>query len=361
MKRVLLILSVLIGLLFFGAVGAGMTMSDDDLTAILNSVPGAGSHSETVIEVKHSVTDGISHYIDDTLYSIKSSWRDLVSYSPSNRIPHVIIELEPVRTSKAKMPSPATEPKEKMATGPEPMKLMPKTPPASEPKMEKPPETAITKAEENLPKDMPDTTPESMPEEMKAPETTEEKENTEPQEMAKLAPPPPAPKPAPVPVQPEPEEETKAPDTVAPPKKPAPPPAPPAADDGTDDHKKGLALYKGIGVEKNFDSARKQFEIAAKKGHPAAQYNLGIMSYLGQGTEQDFLKASDWFRMAAEQEHALAQYNLGFLYFEGKGVEKDDLQAFMWIDRAATQGDEKAIKARDALAKSLPAEMFNKK
>lgn len=106
---------------------------------------------------------------------------------------------------------------------------------------------------------------------------------------------------------------------------------------------------------------KKWFEQAAKKGHAPAQYNLGIMAYLGQATGQDYLTASEWFRMAAEQEHRAAQYNLGFLYFEGKGVDKDDLLAFMWIDRSATLGYEKAIKARDALAKSLPEDVFKKK
>ena len=140
-----------------------------------------------------------------------------------------------------------------------------------------------------------------------------------------------------------------------------PPPPPPETGDGTKEHKRGLAYYKGDGVAKDFGIARKWFLKAAENNHASAQYNLGIMSYLGQGVDKSFTMAANWFRKAANQDHALAQYNLGFLYYEGKGLKKDNLQAFMWIDRAASQGDSKAKKALTTLEKVLPKDILKKK
>ncbi|NQW02007.1 MAG: sel1 repeat family protein [Rhodospirillales bacterium] len=141
-----------------------------------------------------------------------------------------------------------------------------------------------------------------------------------------------------------------------------PPPPTPKTDNGSEEHKKGLTYYKGIGgVAKNFKTAATWFRQSSAKGNAASQYNLGIMAYLGQGEPQSFEQAAKWFQQAANQDHALAQYNLGFLFYEGKGVEKDDLQAFMWIDRAARLGDEKAIKARDTLEKILPKDILKGK
>ena len=111
-------------------------------------------------------------------------------------------------------------------------------------------------------------------------------------------------------------------------------------------------------MPKDFRTAAEWFNKAAAKGHPGAQYNLGIMAYLGQGTKQDFAEAAKWFQRAGDQGHAASQYNLGFLFYEGKGVKKDDMQAYTWIDRAANQGHTKAKTARDALAKALPKEIF---
>ncbi len=360
MKRIIIVIAAVLGLVVCAVIGAGLIMSDDDLSAVLKSVPGAASHTETIVHAKHSAADGVSNFIEDTLYSAKTSWRELVSYNPTRRVPRVVIELEPVRASRMKPPMTAEpaahEPPPAPAAGP--IKLMPKAPVAAEPQSGDDTHNAATMTEstsgatsdsasEKMSKPMPEATPEATSELVQEP-TPDPKSA----EVAKLPP-------APEPVQPD---LPKAkPQPAAKKSSPAPPPASPETDNGAADHKKGLEYYKGIRVTKDYGAARKRFESAAKKGHPAAQYNLGIMSYLGQGTEQNYLKASDWFRMAAEQEHALAQYNLGFLYFEGKGVDKDDLLAFMWIDRAATLGDPKAIKARDALAKSLPEEIFKKK
>jgi len=334
MKRTLMLISAVMVLAIIGAAGAAFLMSDSDIEDALKSLPGTDSHSSRVVDAKHSVSSGVANWFDDQLYAITSTWRDVIGYSPGNRTPRVVIELEPIRDRVKKM-APTSKPG---MAAPEPtvaapVKLMPASPasPAPEPAPE------VTAAP----------TPEKM-------EPAKAEHSPEPEPAHK------APEPAPAP-EPEPAKKVEKVAAIAKKAEPAPPPAAPKSDNGAAAHKKGLAFYKGVGEEKNFKTAKTWFEKAAKKGHAAAQYNLGIMSYLGQGTEQDYLRASEWFRMAAEQEHALAQYNLGFLYYGGKGVEKDDLQAFMWIDRAAGLGDEKAIKARDTLAKILPKEIFKKK
>ena len=342
MKRVLYLVMAMIGLAILGAAGAAFVMSDRDLEDALKSVPGAGAHTDRVVDAKHSLSAGASNWLDDTLYSITSTWRDVVGFSPTNQTPRVVIELEPIRKPLKKRAEPMVreEPAPEQA-GAAPMKLTPAPPPMPAPEPEK------TEAPQ-------------------PPEPAHVPEPPKPQEMASTAEPanapdatPPAPAPAPEPVKQVKKVEKIA--AIAKKAEPTPPPPAPKSDGGGVAHKKGLAYYKGVGVTKDFKAAKKLFEEAAEKGHADAQYNLGIMSYLGQGTELDYSRAADWFRMAAEQDHALAQYNLGFLYYGGKGVAKDDLQAFMWIDRAAGLGDAKAIKARDTLAKILPKDIFKKK
>jgi len=366
MKRILLLFVAMIGLAFVGAAGAALVMPAPKLRHTLNSLPLVKDHADRIIGVKQAISTEISNWIDDARYSVASRWRDLVNYSPADQTPRVIIELEPVRQIAAKPSSveaaatPTDVPPEMRPTALTP----PPQPPAAAPAdTSDPAVTDHAAAAAGTPGVSPaepaaDTT-------MKTPDSTDHPDR-QAAPLAQMPPPANAPvgetatSPAPAPAT---TSAKKVVETATLPPKPesSPPPAAPVADNGVADHKKGLAYYQGAGVTKNFKTAKKWFEIAAAKGNAAAQYNLGIMSYLGQGTDQDYAAAAKWFRMAAEQDHALAQYNLGFLYYGGKGVEKDDLQAFMWIDRAAGLGDEKAIKARDSLAKILPKDIFKKK
>ena len=50
----------------------------------------------------------------------------------------------------------------------------------------------------------------------------------------------------------------------------------------------------------------------------------------------------------------MAQYNLGLMYFKGEGVPEDDVKAYAWMNLAAAQGDEDAVKVKDALKKRMP-------
>ena len=102
-----------------------------------------------------------------------------------------------------------------------------------------------------------------------------------------------------------------------------------------------LADYED-GVEAAFsgdyDTAFKEFTIAAEEGLSLAQYNLGILYFTGQGVEQDFDEAFEWTKRAAEQGHLNAQFNLGSLYLEGQGTQVSVLEGVNWFTQAAKNG-----------------------
>lgn len=345
-----------------GVAIAGLLLPD----SVLRSV--TGPLGDKAIGAKHAVNDGISHTLDNTIFSLKSLWWDVSDGGDDNSASRLVVDLpRSLREQFGKnapesseAPPPMMKSEEETPTEPTMQAQASSEPPAkTEPAMA--PHQAEAKAEPAPAAHAP------QPEAAHKPEPAAES----------MAPPPPPvptpePKPAPIPAQkPEPKPEPMpAPKPVAKTAtqpahqlaaKPAPQTARKTPDDGSAEHKQGLAFYKGSGVDKNFRKASEWFNKAAAKGHAGAQYNLGIMAYLGQGTDKDFAVAAKWFREAADQGHAAAQYNLGFLYYEGKGVAKDDLQAYTWIDRAANQGHKKAITARDALAKALPKDIFKSK
>ena len=60
-----------------------------------------------------------------------------------------------------------------------------------------------------------------------------------------------------------------------------------------------------------------------------------------------------WLKVAADNGHMLAQNNLGARYYTGDGVEHDLKAAYRWFYLAANQGDRKAGKNLDVIAKKL--------
>lgn len=89
----------------------------------------------------------------------------------------------------------------------------------------------------------------------------------------------------------------------------------------------------------DYDTAYREFTIAAEQGLDLAQYNLGILYFTGQGVEQDFEAAFRWTEAAALQGHAAAQLNLGSLYYFGNGVREDRDQAVEWYENSARAGN----------------------
>ncbi len=303
LKRAVKNFAGLIAAILVAVPSAALLIEDETLSDLLQSIPGVNDHADAIITHKRALASTLANYAGDAFTGLDFIYLELFgSSSPQVAMSKVVIDLPP--GSKAATRS---QPEAQQRQG-----MAPSQAPSSQP-------------------------PPLPPEPVAAP----------------------IPQPSTPAAQEQPQTETRK--TAAPPAKKTVKKAVekaarnPSADQ---DHKRGLLFYKGIGVDKNFKKAAQWFSQAAKKGHAGAQYNLGIMSYLGQGVAQDYTQAITWFEKAGEQDHAGAQYNLGFLYFEGKGVKKDDLQAYMWIDRSANLGDKKAIRARDALQKALPKEIF---
>ena len=89
----------------------------------------------------------------------------------------------------------------------------------------------------------------------------------------------------------------------------------------------------------DFETARREFTIAAEAGLDVARYNLGILYFTGQGVERDYEQAFRWTEAAALQGHAGAQLNLGSLYYFGHGVGEDRDKAVEWYGNSARAGN----------------------
>lgn len=100
------------------------------------------------------------------------------------------------------------------------------------------------------------------------------------------------------------------------------------------DYEDGLdALFKG-----DYQTAVREFTLAADAGLDLAQYNLAILYYLGRGVEQDMEKAFHLTHAAAQQGHLGAQANLASLYLDGTGVQTDVQRGIDWFSAAGRGG-----------------------
>ena len=85
----------------------------------------------------------------------------------------------------------------------------------------------------------------------------------------------------------------------------------------------------------NREQAAKLLAAAAKLGHIAAAYDLGLLYLEGQLFPQDFARAAELFRGAAQAGSPEAQYVLATLYKDGRGVTKDVNEAARLLAAAA--------------------------
>lgn len=83
--------------------------------------------------------------------------------------------------------------------------------------------------------------------------------------------------------------------------------------------------------------------LAAAKGDPSAEFEVGARLAEGKSTDQSFKEAVKWYTRSANQGFAQAQYRLGTLYERGLGVKADAGRARVWYTRAAEQGNIKAM------------------
>ena len=105
---------------------------------------------------------------------------------------------------------------------------------------------------------------------------------------------------------------------------------------------------------KNYQSAARWFELAAKQGHRDAHFQLATMYEHGRGVPQDFTEAARLYRTAAEAGDERAPVMLGELY-----IRMEDLVlAHIWFNLGASDGrnqylEKRAAESRDKLAKRM--------
>ena len=97
----------------------------------------------------------------------------------------------------------------------------------------------------------------------------------------------------------------------------------------------GLAYAKGLGVTRDYPTARQWFERAAGQGTAKAQYYLGAMYERGLGGPRSYTTALQWYQRAADQGYAPAEVAMGRFYGRGLGVERDIKARTVWYRRAA--------------------------
>ncbi|WP_460020025.1 tetratricopeptide repeat protein [Magnetospira thiophila] len=89
----------------------------------------------------------------------------------------------------------------------------------------------------------------------------------------------------------------------------------------------------------DYETALKEFSLAATHGDPEAAYNMGALYQLGQGVERSEAEALKYYRQAATGGSRDGQFALGSFYHRGKGwLQKDPDQAVYWYEKAAEQG-----------------------
>ena len=115
-------------------------------------------------------------------------------------------------------------------------------------------------------------------------------------------------------------------------------------------YKVGFKRQKGEGAPKDDKEAVKWFRKSAEQGDADAELFLGIMHADGRGVAQSLKEARVWFDKAADKGHRTAQAYLALLYQTGEGgIPKDFVLAHMWLNLAAAGGDEDSARDRDRL------------
>jgi TPR repeat protein len=116
-----------------------------------------------------------------------------------------------------------------------------------------------------------------------------------------------------------------------------------AAEKGSVDAMNDLGfLYRsGLGVAKDWASAKAWYQAAAEAGHADACHNLAVL--LLEGAAPDSVPAAlKWLTVNAARGHSLSQLQLGQFYRKGQGVEADLNEAMRLFSAAASQGNDDA-------------------
>src|SRR5580658_5971887 len=98
----------------------------------------------------------------------------------------------------------------------------------------------------------------------------------------------------------------------------------------------GVAAFK----KGDYQTALKEWKVAANKGEPEAEYDLGLLYAKGLGVQRDSQVAQQWYEAAATQGNAQAEYSLGQMYAQGWGIPADQASTLRWMEMAnGSNGD----------------------
>jgi len=113
-------------------------------------------------------------------------------------------------------------------------------------------------------------------------------------------------------------------------------------------------IYEGgIGVPIAYEQAVEWYTQAAKQEHAGAQARLAELYRKGWGVKQDANSAFRWYLRSAGNGYPLAQYEVGVMYANGQGTPVDKIEAYRWLTIAASYGDPEAMDVRNKLAVTM--------
>lgn len=95
---------------------------------------------------------------------------------------------------------------------------------------------------------------------------------------------------------------------------------------------------------------------AAGREHAEAEYLLGMAHLQGRGTVQNYRAALEQFTRAAEHGQLDAQYQLGIFHRDGLATAANKETAYLWFNLAAARGHADALVMRDRLAAVMSGE-----
>lgn len=113
----------------------------------------------------------------------------------------------------------------------------------------------------------------------------------------------------------------------------------------------GEMLLRGEGIDKDEGRAVALLEKAARAGHSAAAFRIGmLLANSGGGVTKDSDRALAYFRAAAAGGEKEAFFNIGAAYASARGVKRDYSEALAWLILARQHGadprTEQALRAQ---------------
>lgn len=95
-------------------------------------------------------------------------------------------------------------------------------------------------------------------------------------------------------------------------------------------------------ANKDYTHAVQYYRIAAEKGLPPAQFELGCLYLQGKGVAYNIKEGFKWIKLSAEAGWSRAYTPLAGMYYEGLGTTKNVEEATKWYFKGAEYGDKEA-------------------